>query len=535
MLDFLITLLICTITVSLVALIFIMLSPFLSKRYKANWLYFAWIVIIIAYIFPIRPAFDYKSYNPISPVFITQEDLASLPNYTHDVGDSTAYSAVSYDYYWIFYIWLVGLLAVLGFHIIRYIRFLKLTRRWSEEVNAKPEIIEILHQVSEEMGITKQVKIFICPLLASPMMTGFINPRILLPGNDFSNEELTFILTHELTHYKRRDLWYKALALLSTAVHWFNPAVYLVARTFHIECELSCDEEVLRGSDKEIRQKYSKTIIGTIPRRNKFKTALSTSFQGGKSTTKRRISAILEGRKKQNAITVIIVVLFCIVLSGAALAGHLHPSAQYYERKWSTNTLWAERTFEKEPQSDNRFPFMGAIRISYYIHNDSKPSWANNMSFFQISVSAYDTIVIKGLDLSSREDVDAFADYQLSIKYCDMKAKGFTDNKPGQSEYTYEIEIPEDLTEYHIEDFYKKADSPSPSEIGYEVTYKLDGRTFVSYLPPKNPNLPPDYPDAGSVEERAKKAIEKHAKQIGITLPDNFAENIIITPAVRRH
>ena len=38
------------------------------------------------------------------------------------------------------------------------------------------------------------------------------------------------MLTHELTHLKRRDLAFKALLLVVRAVHWYNPAAWLLAR-----------------------------------------------------------------------------------------------------------------------------------------------------------------------------------------------------------------------------------------------------------------------------------------------------------------
>lgn len=35
---------------------------------------------------------------------------------------------------------------------------------------------------------------------------------------------------HELTHYLRRDLWYKLLLLAVSTIYWFNPALLLMQR-----------------------------------------------------------------------------------------------------------------------------------------------------------------------------------------------------------------------------------------------------------------------------------------------------------------
>jgi len=130
-------------------------------------------------------------------------------------------------------------------------------------------------------------------------MIGFVNPRILLPKSDIEEDELRFILRHELVHYKRKDLWYKCLVLIATAIHWFNPIVYLMAEAIDILCEMSCDAEVIRSTDADTRQHYSETIIGVVKYQSKMKTALSTNFYGGKKGMKNRIFSIMDTGKKR--------------------------------------------------------------------------------------------------------------------------------------------------------------------------------------------------------------------------------------------
>ena len=74
--------------------------------------------------------------------------------------------------------------------------------------------------------------------------------------------------------------------LIATAFHWFNPIVYLIAKAIDIQCELSCDEKVVRGTNADIRVYYSETIIGVVRQQYKRKTALSTNFYGGKKGMK---------------------------------------------------------------------------------------------------------------------------------------------------------------------------------------------------------------------------------------------------------
>jgi beta-lactamase regulating signal transducer with metallopeptidase domain len=57
-------------------------------------------------------------------------------------------------------------------------------------------------------------------------------------------------LLHELTHLQRRDLWMAFLARLVCLLHWFNPAVWWLRRTFLAQCEFACDARLVeKGTD----------------------------------------------------------------------------------------------------------------------------------------------------------------------------------------------------------------------------------------------------------------------------------------------
>ena len=82
-----------------------------------------------------------------------------------------------------------------------------------------------------------------------PLVVGLLRPRILLPERELSPEQWEGVLTHELVHWRRHDLWIKWLAVLARAVHWFNPAVWWLVCRLEQDCELSCDEQTVRRWD----------------------------------------------------------------------------------------------------------------------------------------------------------------------------------------------------------------------------------------------------------------------------------------------
>ncbi|KQM11238.1 hypothetical protein AOA80_09590, partial [Methanomassiliicoccales archaeon RumEn M1] len=90
-------------------------------------------------------------------------------------------------------------------------------------------------------------RLLVCQGLKAPMLAGLLRPAILLPPGALSGEELGFSLLHELTHYRRRDVWLKTLVLWVNALHWFNPLMWYMVRLVERDIELACDEDALRA------------------------------------------------------------------------------------------------------------------------------------------------------------------------------------------------------------------------------------------------------------------------------------------------
>ncbi len=161
--NFLSTLVICTITMSMAALLPISLSPLLSRKYEAKWQYYTWLVINIGFIIPVSPHINFAFFKVNLPAVQPKE------------------------------IWSID------------------------------------------------VQDFV-------MATGSEVSRLLKASTVSSEEELSFILEHELIHYKRKDVGDKSMVMLAAAIHRFNPVVYLMARSITLQCELSCDAEVMKNA-----------------------------------------------------------------------------------------------------------------------------------------------------------------------------------------------------------------------------------------------------------------------------------------------
>ena len=343
--EFMITLLTCSAAMSILALMYMAVTPILAKRYSVKGRYYAWLIIVGGLIIPFRPHFS-NAFVKVDVPSGTATPIIQIGNGTPVTipAENAVFSSAALSISWwqiATAVWLGGMIIYLTYHAVKHYRFTKMTGRWSEKIIEERTLV-LLQNLKTEMDISKQINLYSCSSVGTPMMIGFVTPRILLPKTNIVQDELRFILKHELFHYKQKDLWYKCLILAATAVHWFNPIVYLMARAINVQCELSCDAEIVKSADADTRQYYSETIIGIVRYQSKLKTALSTNFYGGKKGMKKRISSIMDMSRKKTGVAIICGVLLVTLGTGFAFAANVNAS-QGGDTPTETQATIAER------------------------------------------------------------------------------------------------------------------------------------------------------------------------------------------------
>ncbi|WMJ87152.1 M56 family metallopeptidase [Anaerocolumna sp. MB42-C2] len=323
---FLIALLQCTLSMSMITLLYAAVLPILSKRYAPKWRYMVWLVIAAGWLIPFRPLIElpFLPAQSLDTPFMPVQSALSSPviNNTEEVltaAYETTANAPGISIWTVaFFIWLAGMIVLLSYHFLRHKRFMKIVGRWSETVTA-PEIMSLIDILKREQGIKAKIEYKTCSGVSSPMLVSFFHPAILMPPVQLSKNELSLILRHELTHFKRHDLWSKALILMVTVMHWFNPVVYFMARAASVQCEISCDALVLQNADSGLRRQYGETIITVMRNSLKTQSPLTTNFYGGKQGMKNRIASILDTKRKKAGVIVLCLVLTGILLTGVTL------------------------------------------------------------------------------------------------------------------------------------------------------------------------------------------------------------------------
>jgi len=180
-----------------------------------------------------------------------------------------------------------------------------------------------MNNLMQEMGIDRPVRLAVCDYTGSPMLMGIFDPVIVLPRADYTQMQLSMILRHELTHYRRHDVAYKFLMHILACVYWFNPLVYLMGRYTGMDIEFSCDEDTVKHTDKQFKAEYARTIVKVITMQNN-RFMLATTFSQNAQTVKERFTNIFLNRRLKRGRNILAgfmaVVLFATTMVGCTTA-----------------------------------------------------------------------------------------------------------------------------------------------------------------------------------------------------------------------
>ncbi len=136
--------------------------------------------------------------------------------------------------------------------------------------------------------------------LDSPCLFGILRPAVYLtPAAIRSEESLRHVLAHEETHARHLDPLWSLLRSVCLVVYWFDPLVWIAVSASRTDCELACDEGVVRTLGEEERLAYGRTLLSLIPvRRLPVNPLLSvTPLSSDKKRLRERIARIAENRK----------------------------------------------------------------------------------------------------------------------------------------------------------------------------------------------------------------------------------------------
>ena len=197
-------------------------------------------------ILPVNPPMD----EDITP---SQNDIVTVPK-----REVTLYEVVTV-------VWIAGVIGMLSWYFISHLRFLRYLRRWGDPV-LNDQTIRLYNNLGDQLKLHRRPNLRLCTGLSAPMLVGLFHPKLLLPEGNMGDDDIRYALLHELTHFKRRDIWLKTLVLWVNALHWFNPLIWYMTRLVERDMELACDEAALKVLPREEHGAYGRTLLDAVER-----------------------------------------------------------------------------------------------------------------------------------------------------------------------------------------------------------------------------------------------------------------------------
>lgn len=317
-------------------LLLLLARPLVRRRVSQRWQYYIWLLVIARLLLPVGPP-----EGPAGNAVTRMEDAVSLvlPVPESDMGNADAahreeggepepaagpgvlpqIGTAVWENLWL--VWLVGALALLIRKATAYQSLVRCLRAGWEPVDG-PALLDRAAEIGAEIGVKRPVELYVNPLAASPMLLGGRNPRVVLPAAEMPEEDFRFVLLHELTHYRRRDVLYKWLVQMTVCVHWFNPLVHWMGREVERTGELSCDEAVLRRLNGAERRAYGDALLRTVSTGGGYRAVLPSPMLGAEGKQlKERLETIMSFKKTGKLSAVLAVLLAAVLGTAAAAAG----------------------------------------------------------------------------------------------------------------------------------------------------------------------------------------------------------------------
>lgn len=197
---------------------------------------------------------------------------------------------------------------------------------------------ETINSMLREMGMG-HIQVFTCDEIASPLVSGLLNPRIYLPTRmDFGDTVLLrHILAHETMHIRRKDNWTKAVMLAVLCLHWFNPLAWVMSKYFSADLENACDAALLKTYDPEERKRYAMSLLSMAVSGSRV-TLLYSAFS--RTEIEKRVKNIVN-YKKASTLILAFSVLFLICQTVAFATGVQAPfSSRLSSYCASSNCRW---------------------------------------------------------------------------------------------------------------------------------------------------------------------------------------------------
>lgn len=243
-------------------------------------------ILRVIFNFEFFSAYSIKSKNILAAFF----DFLKLKIVVHN----TYFTVLQL----LIFLWVSGIVFFILYSVKYYLsmnRYLKLIPKSTDDRNNR-----ILEELMLKNNIIDNVYLVKSPEITEPFIKGLFKSIIYIPDMEYSDEELTHILSHELEHHKGKDSIKKIFFHFIKIIFWWNPFIHILSSDLNQILEVHCDLNVTKGFNEDEKESYLNTIrkvinnsIRTENRQLEFKLASNLYGEGRIYNLKQRFFLVL--------------------------------------------------------------------------------------------------------------------------------------------------------------------------------------------------------------------------------------------------
>lgn len=300
-----------TLSVSILAVLLLVLKRILEDKLSPRWQYGVWSVLFLRVLIPVHLLYYIV---PKLPIWI--ETLKGIVEKNLDSNYTEVYEAISVKHVvpilhgtpesitdWLMVIYTIGVVASLMRYLISYAGLRTLLKKGNP---ADSVLQERLTKVCEKYDL-KPCQAVVIDGIESAFVCGIFKPILVVP-RDVEIDDM--VLLHEMLHLKYKDGLQSALWCVLRSLHWCNPFLQYVFHRIENDMESLCDQRVLERLEGEKRREYGTILLSMANSKYARQPGTSSISNGGKNIS-RRIQAIVRFKKYPKGMALVSV---CIIL-----------------------------------------------------------------------------------------------------------------------------------------------------------------------------------------------------------------------------
>ena len=130
-----------------------------------------------------------------------------------------------------------------------------------------------------------------------------------------TEDELRYAMLHEEGHFKHGDFFWVITRYVLLAVFFYNPIIWLAFKYSGYDCELACDESVMKRIHETEHKAYGGCLLDVIKKHRGMgqRVLLSTNMKAPKKLIRARIENIVSKRKNSMLLASLAVLLLVAV------------------------------------------------------------------------------------------------------------------------------------------------------------------------------------------------------------------------------